>query len=142
MHYYFYKIALYSELSTGHRDRGAPKKHFKNFLKKTLGTCHIDHHQQSTLPADHQAWCRTVHQVISSFEDSHRANLREKHRKRKIQGASAAIPDQTFYCSCCGWTCLSLISLVNHQNACSRYGLHKSSFAKKKNYFYNYSRLN
>ena len=74
------------------------EKRFKDSLKKTLGTCHIDHHQWLTLAADRQAWCRTVHQVISTFEDSHRANLREKRVRKKIQGASVAIPDQTFVC--------------------------------------------
>ena len=78
------KIALYGELSTGYYDRGAPKKHFKDSLKETLGTCHIAHHKWSTLAADHRAWRRTIHQVISTFEDSHRANLREKHSRRKI----------------------------------------------------------
>ena len=43
------KIALYGELSTGYCDRGVPKKRFKDSLKKTLGTCHIDHQQWSTL---------------------------------------------------------------------------------------------
>ena len=36
------KIVLYGELSTGHRDRGAPKKRYKDSLKKSLSTCHID----------------------------------------------------------------------------------------------------
>ena len=49
------KIALYGELSTGYHDRGAPKKCFKASLKKTLCTCHIDHHQWSTF-ADCQTW--------------------------------------------------------------------------------------
>ena len=64
------KIALYSELSTGYRDRGASNKRFKDSLKKTLGTCHIDHHQWSTLAAERQAWRLTIHQVVSNFEDS------------------------------------------------------------------------
>ena len=49
------KIALYGGLSTGYRDRGAPKKRFKDSLKKTLDTSLIDHHQRSTLAADRQA---------------------------------------------------------------------------------------
>ena len=121
------KIALYGELSTGYCDRGAPKKCFKDSFKKTLGTCHIDHHQWSTLAADHQTWCCTVHQVISTFEYSRRANLKEKCHRRKIQGASVARPDQTrpdqnFNWRYCSWTCLSRISLVNHQYACSQPG--------------------
>ena len=126
------KISLYGKLSAGYRDREAPKKRFKDSLKKTLGTCHIDHHQWSTLAADRQAWRPTVHQIVSIFEDSRRANLREKRRRRKIQGASAAIPDQNFNCRCCSQTWLSRIGLVSHQHACSRLDslLHKSSFAK------------
>ena len=38
---------------------------------------------------------RALHQVVSTFEVSYRANLREKRHRRKIQGASAATPDQT-----------------------------------------------
>ncbi|XP_063614375.1 uncharacterized protein LOC134787527 [Penaeus indicus] len=116
------KIALYGELSTGHRDRGAPKKRYKDSLKKSLGACQIDHRQWSTLAADRQAWCHTVHQAVASFEDSHRSNLKEKRRTRKDREASAAVPDQTFDCSRCGRTCLSRIGLVSHQRACSRRG--------------------
>ena len=50
------KIVLYGELSTGHRDRGAPKKRYKDSLKKSLSTCHIDHRQWSALAADRGAW--------------------------------------------------------------------------------------
>ena len=46
------KIALYGELSTGNRDRGAPKKRYKDSLKKSLSACHIDHQQWCTLAAD------------------------------------------------------------------------------------------
>ena len=55
------KIALYGKLSTGHRDRGAPKKRYKDCLKKSLDSCHIDHYQWSTLAADREAWCSTYH---------------------------------------------------------------------------------
>ena len=115
------KIALYGELSTGRCDRGAPKKRCKDSLNKTLGTCHIDHYQWSTIAADRQALCRTVHQVVSTFEDSRRANLRENAAgRRKIQAASVAIPDQTFNCIRCCRTCRSRIGLVSHQHAFNR----------------------
>ncbi|XP_063595009.1 uncharacterized protein LOC134771986 [Penaeus indicus] len=117
------KIVLYGELSTGHRDRGAPKKRYKDSLKKSLGACQIDHRQWSTLAADRQAWRHTVHQAVASFEDSRRSNLKEKRRTRKDREASAAVPDQTFDCSRCGRICLSRIGLVSHQRACSRRGL-------------------
>ena len=37
------KMVLYGELSTGHSDRQAQKKCYKESLKKLLNTCHIDH---------------------------------------------------------------------------------------------------
>lgn len=90
------KIALYGELSTGYRDRGAPKKQYKDSLKKSLGACNIDLCQWLTLAADRQAWRHTTDQAVSSFEDSRRANLKEKRSRRKDRDASAAVPDQTF----------------------------------------------
>ncbi|KAL8608833.1 hypothetical protein ACOMHN_034778 [Nucella lapillus] len=49
------KITLYRELSTGHRDRGNPKKRYIDSVKKTLCACHTDHDQRSTLVLDNQA---------------------------------------------------------------------------------------
>ncbi|GFN79142.1 hypothetical protein PoB_000564800 [Plakobranchus ocellatus] len=37
------KIALYGEIRSGHRYRGAPKKRYKDCLKKTFTACNIDH---------------------------------------------------------------------------------------------------
>jgi len=115
------KKTLYGELSSGHRDRGAPKKRYKDSLKKSLGVCHIDCSQWSALAADRAAWRYTVHQAVSSFEASRKEDLREKRRRRKIRAASAATsePGQTFDCSHCGRTCLSHIGLVSHQRACN-----------------------
>ena len=45
------KIVLYRELSTDHRDRGAPKKRYKDNLNKSLGARHVDHRQWSNLTA-------------------------------------------------------------------------------------------
>ncbi len=117
------KIALYGELSTGHRDRGAPKKRYKDCLKKSLGNCHIDHHQWPTLAADRVAWRSTIQQAVSSFEDTRRAILKDRRLRRKNRKATPTInPNQTFNCSRCGRTCLSHIGLISHHRACSRHG--------------------
>ena len=79
------KVALYGELSFAHHDRGAPKKCYKVSFKKTLSTGHTDHHQWSTLATDHQDRHRTIHQVVSTFKDSRRVNLREKHHREPQQ---------------------------------------------------------
>ena len=59
------KIVLYGELSTGHRARGAPKKRFKDSLKRSLTTCNIDHKQWSVLAADRVAWRHSIHQAAA-----------------------------------------------------------------------------
>ena len=107
----------------------APKKRFKDSPKKTFGTCHIEHHYQwSTLAADRHAKRRIVHQFVSTFEDSRRANLIEKRRRRKIQGVSAAIPDQT---RPAGFTCpASVLSAISMAAVDVDSLLHKFSFAK------------
>ena len=116
------KIVLYGELSTGHRDRGAPKKRYKDSLKKSLSTCHIDHRQWSALAADRGAWRHAVHQSVSSFESNRRATLEEKRSRRKNRVATAPTPESSFPCSRCGRVCLSRIGLVSHQRACARRG--------------------
>ena len=65
------KVVLYGELSTGHRDRGAPKKRFKDCLKKSLNVCHIDCQQWSDMAPDRDAWRHAVHKAASQFEVSH-----------------------------------------------------------------------
>ena len=46
------KIILYGELSSGLWNRGAPKKRYKDTLKKSLGACNISHLEWTTLAED------------------------------------------------------------------------------------------
>ena len=88
------KIVMFGELSTGHRERGAPKKRFKDSLKKSLTTCNTDDRQWSDLPADRVAWRHTIHQVAGQFEVN-RKNSLEK-RDRGGRPALPLPPHQTF----------------------------------------------
>ena len=114
------KIVLYGELSTGHRERGAPKKRFKDSLKRSLTTCNIDHKQWSDLAADRVAWRHTIHQAAAQFEADRRNSLKDKRQRRKAPAASTTTPDITFPCRHCSRPCLSRIGLVSHERACSR----------------------
>ncbi|CAH1249728.1 Hypp8672 [Branchiostoma lanceolatum] len=113
------KIILYGELSTGHRNRGAPKKRFKDTLKKSLQCCNIDYHQWSALAADRGTWRHTVHQAVSSFDKNRRTDLQEKRSRRKNRTVTAPNPESSFPCSRCGRVCRSRIGLVSHQRACT-----------------------
>ena len=123
----------YGELSIGYCNRGAAKKRFKDSLKKTVGTCHIDHHYWSTLAADFQACRLTVHQFVSPLRTPAGSTSGRNATGGKIQGASAALQDQTFNCRRCDRTCLSRIGLVSHQSTWTTYFINLRSRSLIKN---------
>ncbi|KAI8491008.1 hypothetical protein Bbelb_314270 [Branchiostoma belcheri] len=91
-------IVLYGELSTGQRNRGAPKKRFKDcprrsISRKSLSSCNIDHSQWSALATDRAVWRHTVHESVSAFERRRRTALKEKRSKRKNRTVTAPTPD-------------------------------------------------
>ena len=67
---------------------GAPKKCYKDCLKKSLSVCHMDCQQWSDMAADRDAWCHTVHEAASQFEENQRDSLRDQRQKREAQAAS------------------------------------------------------
>ena len=117
------KIILYGELSSGLRNRGAPKKRYKDTLKKSLGACNISHLEWTTLAEDRGAWRRTISKAASSFESSRRSAIEEKRQRRKNSAATTPNPDQTFTCCHCNRTCRSRIGLISHERACRKRGL-------------------
>ncbi|XP_068724054.1 uncharacterized protein [Montipora capricornis] len=66
------KIVMCGEL------RGAPKKRFKDSLKKSLTACNIDHRQWSDLAADRVTWRHTIHQAASQFDVDRKNSLKDK----------------------------------------------------------------
>ena len=114
------KIVMFGELSSGHRERGAPKKRFKDSLKKSLTACNIDHRQWSDLAADRVVWRHTIHQAAAQFEVDRKNSLKDKRQRRKARAASTTTPNISFPCSHCSRPCLSRIGLVSHERACSR----------------------
>ena len=112
-------IVMFGELSSGHRERGAPKKRFKDTLNKSLTACNIDHRQWSDLAADRVAWRQTIHQAAGQFEVDRKNSLKEKRQRMKARAASTTTPNISFPCSHCSRPCLSGIGLVSHERACS-----------------------
>ena len=120
-----YMTCKYSMVYTGHRDRGAPKKRYKDSLKKSFGSCGIDHRQWSTLASDRDAWRHTTNHAVSSFEAHRRTTLKAKRLQRKSRDTERhrdINPNQTFNCTRCNRTCLSRIGLISHERACGRRG--------------------
>ena len=114
------KIVMFSELSSGQRERGAPKKRFKDSLKKSLTACNIDHRQWSDLAANRVAWRHTIHEAAAQFEVDRKNSLKDKRQRRKACAASTTTPNISLPCSHCSRPCLSRIDLVSHKRACSR----------------------
>ena len=114
------KIVMFGELSSGHRERGAPKKRFKDSLKKSLTACNIDHRQWSDLAADRVAWRYTILQAAAQFEVDRKNSFKEKRQRRRACAASTITPNISFLRSHCSRPCLSRIGLVSHERACSR----------------------
>ena len=119
-HNHLPKIVMFGELSSGHRERGAPKKRFKDSLKKSLNACNIDHRQWSDFAADRVGWRHTIHQAAAQFEVDRKNSLKDKRQRRKARAASTTTPNISFPCSHCSWPFLSRIGLVSHERACSR----------------------
>ena len=95
------KIVMFGELSTSHRERGAPKKRVKDSRKKSLTTCNIDHRQWSDLAANRVAWCHTIHQAAAQFKVDRKNSLKDKRQRRKARATSTTTPDISFPCSHC-----------------------------------------
>ena len=117
------KIILYGELSSGLRNRAAPKKRYKDNLIKSLGACNISHLEWTTLAEDCDAWCHTISKAASSFESSRRSAIEEKRQRRKTSAATTPNPDETFTCCHYNRTCRSCIGLTSHKHACRKRGL-------------------
>ena len=111
------KIAMNGELSSGQRDRGAPKKRYKDCLKKSLRSCEIDHRQLADLAADRIAWRQKINQGVTIFENSRTALLKEKRELRKTRASATSVPDQTFPCTRCSRPCRSRIGLLGLERA-------------------------
>ena len=88
------KIVMFGELSSGHRERGAPKKRFKDSLRKSLTACNIDHSQWSDLAADRVAWRYTILQAAAQFEVDRKNSFKEKRQRRKAR--APPLSHQTF----------------------------------------------
>ena len=88
------KIVMFGELSTGHRERGAPKKWFKDSLKKSLTACNIYHRQWSDLAVDRVACATQSTKLLPSLKWT--GKIHSKTRDRGGRPAPPPPPHQTF----------------------------------------------
>lgn len=111
------KAVFYGELCEGKRDRGAPKKHFKDKLKQQLSAAGIPEENWQKNAVSRDSWKELTRVVAKSFEQSHREKADAKRMQRKASNASVST-SQGFPCMSCGRVCGSGIGLHSHQRAC------------------------
>ena len=120
------KIVMYGELSAGYRVRGAPKKRYKDCLKKSLASFHIDPQTWTDLAASRGTWRQAIHDGMTRFEEQRRSNLKEKRLKRKTRVISDGPLVAAYVCQRCLKPCRSRIGLFSHERICNRRGPHPS----------------
>ena len=111
------KAVFFSELQEGKRDRGAPRKCYKDQLKRQLAQAGISYQSWQQEASDRDSWYLSVRKTSCEFEaESHKA-AKEKRRTQKERAASLPSSSQTFVCPKCGRGCASRIGLYSHQQA-------------------------
>ena len=118
VNYRLTKITLHTELSTSHRDRRAPKKLYKDGLKKTLGVCHVDHRRSPHKPKRLTLGATTQIFFISSFKNTLcilKTLSDKRNRGRRSHNTMLSRPDLLWLClpvphwPCQLRTCLHLV---------------------------------
>ena len=111
------KAVFYGELSEGKRDRGAPRKRFKDQLKRQLTLGNINFKTLEETVADRDGWRAATSQAVQHFEATRRETVEEKRRSRKERAAQPP-SGEVFKCPTCARPCRSRIGLISHQRAC------------------------
>ena len=112
------KAVFFSELQEGKRDRGAPRKRYKDQLKRELAQAGFSHQSWQKEASDRDSWHSSVRKASCEFEAEKHKAPKEKRRRQKERAASLPSSSQTFVCLECGRACASKIGLYSHQRAC------------------------
>ena len=75
------KAVFYGELSQGKRDCGAPRKRFKDQLKRQLTQAGIDHSEWEALAEDGEERRGTIKTTADNFEEGRKMAAAEKRQR-------------------------------------------------------------
>ena len=108
------KAVFLCELQERKRDRGAPRKHHKDQLKRQHdgGISHQSWQQEAS---DRDSWCLSVRKASCKFEAYRHEAAKEECWRQKEQAASQSSSAQTFVCPKCSRVCTSRAGLCSHQ---------------------------
>ena len=77
------KAVFFSELQDGKRDRGAPRKRYKDQLKKQIAQAGISHQSWRQEASDRDSWCSSVRKASREFQAERHKPTKEKRRRQK-----------------------------------------------------------
>ena len=115
------KIVLYGKLSTGHRDRGAPKRDLKTLSRNPCQHATLTLSCGQPLPLTEGLGVT----LYTSQPPALRTFVELPSRRSEVGERSVSPqsqPGNIFPCSCCGRVCLSRIGLLSHERACIQRG--------------------
>lgn len=117
------KAVFYGELCQGKRDRGAPRKRFKDQLKRQLRYAGISEKNWESIASERDSWRTVTRRGTHASEEARREAAEDKRRRRKASAAQSP-PTQGYPCPKCARVSRSLIGLRNHERACRRLSSH------------------
>ena len=79
------KAVFFSELQEGECDRGAPRKHYKDQLKRQLAQVGISHQSWQQEALDQDSWHSSVRKASCDFEAERHEAAKEKAGGRKSE---------------------------------------------------------
>ncbi|XP_063609538.1 uncharacterized protein LOC134783560 [Penaeus indicus] len=94
------KIILYGELKEGRRPRGAPKRRFKDQLKRSLDQTDIDPSTWDLIAQDRLQWRQTVREGTNRFEEHRRTHEEARRNERKAPQDQPRPPPTLTYALC------------------------------------------
>ena len=117
------KQLLYSELTSGSRNRGRPKLRYKDTCKRDLKRCNINHSTWNQLAGNRSSWKTTVRAGVEHLEEQLTNRANEKRRRRKDRVVPTSNPASTtacLTCKFCNRVCRSNIGRISHERSCYR----------------------
>ena len=112
------KVVFLSELQEGKRDRGAPRKRYKDQLKRQLAQAGISHQSWQKEASDRDSWRSSVRKASCEFQAERREAVKEKRMGQEERAASLPFSSQIFVSPKCVRGCASRPGHYSHQRAC------------------------
>ena len=107
------KQLLYGELTTGKRNRGRPRKRYKDCIKAHTTLAGIPLKEMESIAGNRVEWRAQTKKAQDHCEERRRDKINTARNKRKIAAAAPAQPGQ-FICPHCQRSCQSRIGLHSH----------------------------